>query len=321
MPIVLGKAPGKIILFGEHAVVYGHPAIAIPVTKVNATAKIFPNLNGQPGLIHLRANEINLDADLTDLAKNHPLVRAIQVTLEAVAPRQVPALTVQIDSSIPVSAGMGSSAAVSVAIIRALSAFLGNSLSPEEISTMAYDVEKLHHGTPSGIDNNVIAHQQPVYFVKGKPIRFLKINKPTYWVIGDTGEKTPTRETVSAVRTLYTADPQQYGGIFEKIGQITQRASKALKIGNLSVLGSLMNDNQILLEQLNVSSAKLESLIQSALAAGAFGAKLSGGGVGGNIIALVEPEKIEAVEAALIKAGATRTITTILARDGDYDRE
>jgi mevalonate kinase len=316
MPIVLGKAPGKIILFGEHAVVYGYPAIAIPVTKVNATAKVFPNLAGEPGLIHLWAKEINLDANLSDLAKDHPLVRAIQVTLEAIAPRQVPALTIQIDSSIPVSAGMGSSAAVSVAIIRALSAFLGNSLSPDEISAMAYNVEKLHHGTPSGIDNNVIAHQQPVYFVKGKPIRFLKINKPTYWVIGDTGEKTPTRKTVSAVRTLYAADPQRYAGIFEKIGQITKRASKALKIGNLSVLGNLMNENQQCLDQINVSSPKLESLIQTALAAGAVGAKLSGGGAGGNMIALVEPEKIEGVEKALIEAGATRTITTLLARDG-----
>ena len=199
MPVVLGKAPGKVILFGEHAVVFGRPAIAIPVTKVNASARIFPNLQGQPGQINIQAQAISLDADLEDLPNDHPLAKAIQITLSAVAPHHIPALTIQVDSSIPVAGGMGSSAAVSVAIIRALSAFLGGSLSPEEISELAFEVEKLHHGTPSGIDNNVIAHQKPVYFIKTKPIQFLQIDQPTHWVLGDTGEKTPTRETVLAV--------------------------------------------------------------------------------------------------------------------------
>lgn len=312
MPIILGKAPGKIILFGEHAVVYGQPAIAIPVTKVNATVKIFPDLEVKPGRVHIQASAIDLDADLADLEGDHPLVKAIQITLDAVAAPQVPAFKLQIDSEVPLSGGMGSSAAVSIAIIRALSAFLGGPLMPEEVSALAYQVEKIHHGTPSGIDNNVIAHQQPVYYIKGKPIRFLKIEQPTHWVIADTGEKTPTRETVSAVRALQAADSQRCDTIFKQIGSLTKKAARALKKGDLATLGRLMNQNQRLLNQLDVSSPKLETLIQAALTAGAAGAKLSGGGRGGNIIALAEPEKIEALEDALNQAGAVRIITTKL---------
>jgi len=316
MPVVLGKAPGKVILFGEHAVVFGRPAIAIPVTKVNASARIFPNLQGQPGQIHIQAKAIGLDADLEDLDDDHPLAKAIQITLSAVAPHHIPALTIQVDSSIPVAGGMGSSAAVSVAIIRALSAFLGRSLSPEAISELAFEVEKLHHGTPSGIDNNVIAHQKPVYFIKNQPIRFLQIDQPTHWVLGDTGEKTPTRDTVSAVRALHVMDPPHYENVFDQIGTLTDRAQTALKAGDLGELGWLMNENQRFLEQLNVSSPRLEALIQAARGAGATGAKLSGGGRGGNIIALAKPENVGVVEQAIIKAGAVHTITTKLAEGG-----
>ena len=312
MPVLLGKAPGKIILFGEHAVVYGQPAIAIPVTKVYATAKITPAIAGSPGQIHIQARKIGLDSDLADLKFDHPLAEAVRIALEAVSPAQIPAFNLQVDSEIPVSAGMGSSAAVSVAIIRAVSAFLGSPLSPEDISNMAYKVEKLHHGTPSGIDNNVIAYQQPVFFTKDQPIRFLKIERATHWVIADTGEKTPTRETVSAVRALHAADSQRFGTIFRQIGEITQKAEEALKKGNLSALGWLMNENQRLLDQLNVSSTKLEVLIQAAREAGAAGAKLSGGGRGGNMIALAKEDDIPFIEEALMKAGAEHTITTKL---------
>jgi mevalonate kinase len=312
MPIVLGKAPGKIILFGEHAVVYGQPAIAIPVTKVTATTKIIPDLESAPGRVRLRARQVGLDADLADLAFDQPLAKAVRISIEAVAPQVVPAFMVEVESEIPVSAGMGSSAAISIAMIRAVSAFLGGRLSPEKISELAYEVEKIHHGAPSGIDNNVIAHQKPVYFIKDKPIRFLKIKTPTHWVIADTGEKTPTRETVAAVRALHAAEPQRCDSILQAIGALAQKAQGALEQGNLTDLGCLMNENQRLLEQLNVSSARLNALIQAARTAGASGAKLSGGGRGGNMIALVTDQNIQAVEKALEAAGAERILTTKL---------
>lgn len=312
MPVIFAKAPGKIILFGEHAVVYGQPAIAIPVNKVNATARVIPNIAAQPGEVRIQAPDIQLDASLSDLAQDHPLAYAVRMGLKAASLGQPPGFTLQISSSIPIAAGMGSSAAISVAIIRALGDFLGVSLSAEEISTLAFEVEKHQHGTPSGIDNNVIAHQQPVYYVRNQPIETLTIEQPTHWVIADSGQKTPTRETVSDVRKLYNSDPATFGEIFSQIGETTRNAREWLIKGEITRLGPLMDENQHLLENIGVSSPRLEQLIQAARDAGAAGVKLSGGGRGGSIIALSRPENIGQIETALLKEGAQRVITTIL---------
>jgi len=312
MAITYAKAPAKVILFGEHAVVYGQPAIAMPVTRVNATARILPLIDAPQGQIQVQAPDIQLDKKLTDLPEDHPLAAAIRLTLTAIAPVHLPSLSVQISSTIPVAAGMGSSAATSVAIIHALSNFFGAHLSSEQISDLAFEVEKLHHGTPSGIDNNVIAHQQPVYFVKDQPIEFLKINNPTHWIVADAGEKTPTREAVAGVRERYQADPAAYSPILSAIGEITRQAREPLASGDLALLGPLLNENQDQLRMLGVSCGSLDALIAAALQAGAFGAKLSGGGLGGNIIALANPENAQSIAAALAQAGAQHVITTIL---------
>lgn len=315
MSVVFGKAPGKIILFGEHAVVYGQPAIAIPVNKVKATARIIPEISPHAERVHIDAPDIKIDADLKALDENHPLVKAIRITLEAVSPHHTPSFTLQISSNIPISAGMGSGAAISVAIIRALSSFLGKPLPPDRVSELAFEIEKIHHGTPSGIDNHVIAYQKPVYFVRGEPVQFLSIETPTYWVIADTGQKTPTHETVSAVRELHANDSALYSGIFKQIGTITRNARTALVKGEIEALGWLINENQRLLEKLTVSSPSLDNLIKTARAAGAYGAKLSGGGRGGNIIALASPDNFERINEALNQAGAERVITTRLSKE------
>jgi len=312
MPVVYKKAPGKIILFGEHAVVYGKPAIAIPVKNVSATARIIPDISSKPGHIHIQAQDIQLDSDYSDLAEDHPLSAAIRLTLQKVSPVHIPSFTVQISSTIPISAGLGSGAAVSIALIRVLSSFLGSPLPTEEVSNLAYEVEKIHHGTPSGIDNTVIAYEKPVYFRRGKPIQILKVKSPTCWVIADSGEKTPTYETVSAVREKHIANPEKYNAIFQDIGDITRRAKTALIQGEFTALGQLMNENQSLLEKLDVSSPMLNTLIASARSAGASGAKLSGGGRGGNMIALVPISKVHHVEQTLKDAGAKHVISTTL---------
>ncbi len=316
MPAIYAKAPGKIILFGEHAVVYGQPAIAIPVQKVFATARVFPEFKAPHNEIRIKAPDIQLDTKFADLPGHHPFARAIRLTLEALTLEQAPACTLMISSTIPISAGMGSSAAISVAIVRALSDFLGKSLPPDTISSLAFEVEKIQHGTPSGIDNTVIAHQTPVFFTFGGPIEHLAVEHPTHWVIADTGEKTPTKETVADVRELYTAKPESLNAIFQGIGDIAKKARPALVTADLSRLGELMDQNQHLLDQLTVSSPSLENLIMAARTAGAVGAKLSGGGRGGNMIALAPSEDTQALAAALRDAGATRVITTTLTKGG-----
>ena len=227
MTVIIGKAPGKIILFGEHAVVYGQPAIAIPVNKVKATARVFPDFDALPGNICIQAPDIGLDENFYDLDHDHPLSAAVYLTLEKLQLKKIPSFTLQISSTIPIAAGMGSSAAISVAIIRGVSAFLGRPLPDSVVAELSYRVEKIHHGNPSGIDNNVITYRKPVYFLRNEPIKFLDVDQPTHWLIADSGEKTPTIETVSNVRRKQKADPRHFDEIFKQIGRITHSSLRA----------------------------------------------------------------------------------------------
>jgi mevalonate kinase len=308
MPAFTATAPGKIILFGEHAVVYGQPAIAVPVQDVQARAIVKAKPGGDG--ISLIAPDISLHHDLKDLPLDDAIALAIDLTLKELDIPKPPACTLIISSTIPLAAGLGSGAAVSVAIIRALSGFLGHPLPDETINELTFEVEKLHHGTPSGIDNTVITYSKPVYYVKREPIRILDIKLPFILVIGDTGVKCPTSVTVGEVRKAYEANPGLYETYFDMCNRIVGRAVFQIDDRRIAPLGALMNDNHKVLQQMGVSSPELDGLVEAAREAGALGAKLSGGGRGGNMIALVEPATADQVAAALTEAGAVRTITT-----------
>ena len=302
------SAPGKIILFGEHAVVYGRPALAAPVTQVQATAEVTEA--ELPG-IHVEAPDVGLAARLDDLPGDQPLARAVRLTLDALPPPvSPPTLRVAVRSTIPVAAGLGSGAAVAVALIRALSAHLGHPLTDEQVSALAYEVEKLHHGTPSGIDNTVITYARPVYFVKGEPLETFQAAAPFTIVIGDTGRPGLTKASVGDLRALWQAEPQRWEAVFARVGGIVRAARAAIQNGDLPSLGALMDANHALLQEMTVSSPELDALAAAARSAGALGAKLSGGGRGGNMIALVEPALARPVADALVRAGARRTIIT-----------
>lgn len=310
MPAFTATAPGKIILFGEHAVVYGQPAIAVPVHEVQARAVVRAQIHGERGEIAISAPGIDLEAKCSDLNPDHPLKVAISGVLSELDISGTPACSIRLTSTIPIASGLGSSAAVSTAVIRALAGFLGHPLSLERVSALVYEVEKIHHGTPSGIDNTVVTTNQPVYFEKDQPIQTIPIGKPFALVIGDTGVPTSTADTVEAVRQAYQENQGQVQRLFESIGQCATQAHTAIKNGNVSQLGPLMDRNQAVLADLGVSSPELDRLVESARQASALGAKLSGGGRGGNMIALVKDEKAAIVSEALEAAGATRTIIT-----------
>jgi mevalonate kinase len=304
------SAPGKIILFGEHAVVYGRPAIAVPVRQVVATAEVTDIRDATSERIHLVAPDIQLDCWLHEISPDHPLARIIHLTLEEIGVRNFPALQLQLRSSIPISAGLGSGAAVSVAILRALSEHLGHPLTLERQSELAFEVEKIHHGTPSGIDNTVVTFDQPVYFVLGQEPKTFHLEAPLSFIIGDTGRASPTAMAVGSVRREWQKKHAYYEDKFDAIGRITDRARLAIEKNQIRQLGNLMDQNQILLEEIGVSSSELHLLIQAARAAGALGAKLSGAGMGGNMIALVEPDTAPMVENALQRAGAIHCLRT-----------
>jgi len=321
------SAPGKIILFGEHAVVYGRPALAVPVTQVQATATV--SATSRTG-IWIEAPEIGLASELSRLAPFHPLAAVINRVFSALLLPVSPPIffengggsggaTIHVSSTIPVASGLGSGAAVSVAIIRALSAFLGQPLPDECVSALAYEVEKLHHGTPSGIDNTVITYAKPVYFVKfpsppgsgdGGEVQTFRVGVPFTIVIGDTGLSAPTKESVSDVHELWEADQPRWEKVFDEVGDIVQKARCAIETGNIPTLGPLMDKNHKLLQEMTVSCPELDRLVEAAHKSGALGAKLSGGGHGGNMIALVENEKASAVAEALMDAGSKRPIIT-----------
>jgi mevalonate kinase len=310
---VKASAPGKIILFGEHAVVYGRPALAVPVTQVHVDVEVTDSPRAG---IWINAADIKLHAELTTLPRDHPIatviLRLFQL-LEIPSPYgrgQSEGIEVNISSTIPVASGLGSGAAVSVALIRALAPNLAYPITNEQVNELVFEIERLHHGTPSGIDNTVITYAKPVYFIKGQPIEIFKVGKPFTIVIGDTGIPAPTKESVGDVRKLWTEDKEKFEKIFDEIGQISLIARRCIENGEPESLGELMDQNHALLQKLTVSSPELDRLVQAARNAGAFGAKMSGGGRGGNMIALVEKVKAETVAVALVSAGAKGTIVT-----------
>ncbi len=304
-------APGKVILMGEHAVVYGQPALAVPVFGVWARARVWAT-DEPGGHVVVEAPDIALPPTrVEDLEQGHPLRVAVeQVVAHASPPPE--GLHLQLTATVPMAAGLGSSAAVAVAVLRALAQALGLQVNPETLNAWAYEVEKIHHGTPSGVDNTTVVYQQPVYFRKGHPPRPLTLGGTFTLVIGDTGVPASTRETVARVRAGWQREPARYEGLFAAIGDLVEQAREALAQGDAPRLGALMDRNHALLQALGVSHPALERLVNAAREAGAWGAKLSGGGGGGNMIALVPPERAGHVQQALQEAGARRVWVTRL---------
>ncbi len=305
------SAPAKVILFGEHAAVYGKPAIAVPVSSLRAFADVHPEMHGKG--LYIEALDLAQVLPVTvnsDLMDNALIYTAQQVLKKLMA--HPPDATIKLTSQIPMASGLGSGAAVSTALARAVAGAVGKKLDDETLNQLIFNIEKFYHGTPSGIDNTVIVYERPVYFIKGMPLQPLSIGTPFTLVIGDTGEAGITRVAVGDVRALYDANPTKITPILDEIGIISEQAKIIIETGNPDDLAPLMTRNHELLRDLTVSALSLEKLITVAMDAGALGAKLSGGGRGGNMIALVQPYQAQSVHHALLRAGAKNAfITTV----------
>lgn len=306
--MAVGYASGKVILFGEHAVVYGRPAIAVPVTQVQARAEVENAERGQG--ITIVAQDLGRTYKLNEAPPDDALRAIVVSTLERTLVGLDHDLTITITSTIPVARGLGSGAAVSTAIVRALLDHFDRWLDSRAISDLVFETEKIHHGTPSGIDNTVIAFEKPVYFVKGERMEIFWVERPFLLVIADTGVQSSTKVVVGDVRRAWEREPVMYEGLFDDIGTIAEMGRRAIEQGDLEAMGRLMNENQRLLRLLKVSSPELEGLIGAARQGGALGAKLSGAGRGGNMIALVTPETCGQVSMMLRLAGAKNVIVT-----------
>lgn len=273
----LATSHGKIILIGEHSVVYGKPAIAIPLKSVSLDVYIEQSDKNH---IQCKFFEGELCESSEDLIGIKTLIEKFfkEFNIEK-------NIKIIIESDIPNERGMGSSAASSVGVARALFNYFDIKHTEEDILEWANISEKIIHGNPSGIDINVIMNNKSVYFIRDKKIETFPINLDAYLVIGDTGIKGKTKETVSDVKTLIDKDIK-YMGYIENLSILSDEAKKYIENRELENLGNTMNKAHENLQKLEVSSKELDEMVNIANENKALGAKLTGGGRGGCMIAL-----------------------------------
>jgi len=307
--LVVASAPAKIILLGEHFVVYGEPAIVMAIDKrayasadMRKDKRIYINsVNlGMSGLVE---GENFYEECGGQKARGilEPLKIAIQKVLER--SQMSAGVSVKVHSDIPVAAGLGSSAAVAAAVTAAVGHLLDLELSKEEIFHISYEAERFVHGTPSGIDPTISTYGGVLLYQRDKGFSQVKVKGELPLVIGDTGVKRSTGELVAIVHKRTKHYPSIIKPFLKIGGKIALRAVKALETGDLHELGQLMNINHGLLYTVGVSDASLERLIYAARGAGALGAKLTGAGGGGCMIALAKPNKLTLVVDSIERAG------------------
>ncbi len=290
---------GKIILFGEHAVVYGSRSIAAPV-PLAIRARVVDSDDG----VWLVIPRWGVEQPLrSDPKVRHSFEEPAATILEELGLTDR-SMRIEVYPEIPRAMGLGGSAAVAVAIIRAIDRHFELGLSNDEVNELAFRCEKVAHGTPSGIDNTVATYGQPLLYRRGEPpkIEPLDFPEPITFVIGMTGVESLTAKMVARVREGREKNLDVYTTIFKGIDALTLQAIDAIKRHDLPRLGELMNVCQGLLNGLQVSSWELEELIQIARENGALGAKLTGGGGGGSMIALC-PDNATEVMRAMRAAG------------------
>jgi len=308
---VTASAPAKVILFGEHFVVYGEPAVVLAIDKrAYATAQLRKDER-----IYINSTDLRVSGTFKGErfqaekggSKAHlklkPIKSAVQQVLER-AERKT-GVNVTINSDIPISAGLGSSAAVATSTIVAVSHLLGIELSRDQIFQMAYESERLVHGTPSGIDPAISTYGGALQFQKGKDFTSLKVQTNIPLIVGNTRVERSTGELIANVRRIKEHYPSIIDPIIDVGGKIALDAVEALKKGNLPAVGELMNINHALLCAIGVSHESLEHLIHAARKGGALGAKLTGGGGGGCMIALAEAGKLKRIVKAIEQVGGT----------------
>ena len=310
MPATTASACGKLILLGEHAVVYHSPAIAIPLTSLRVRATVEPAIGQPQGKIHIKAAMLGLDHDLSELGKDHFLVQTLELLFSFLGLQQHPTCRISLTSELPIAAGLGSSAAIAVSLLRAMSAFLGHPLEHQELNDLAYKSEQAVHGRPSGIDNTVITNEKPVYYQRGEELQFIQPGRELSFVVADSGIRKSTRESTAQIAEDLAADPDSIRPHLDAISELVKESKRFFQIGDIEALGIAMNADQEHLSALRLSCPELDALILAARQAGALGAKLTGGGMGGHMLALVTPETEEAVRQALISAGSPHVFTT-----------
>ncbi|GFZ30752.1 mevalonate kinase [Clostridium zeae] len=293
------EAHSKLILVGEHAVVYGKPAIAIPFPL-----KVRVIIQKAVGPIMFESSIYTGPIDKIP-AKMEGIKACIEETLRY-ANQPFENLRIRIDSDIPLGRGLGSSAAIAIAIVRSLFSLFEQKLSKEHLFSLVQIAETYAHGKPSGIDTVAEISEHPIWFQKEKEIVPLTIGRPLYIVVADTGRNGDTHTAVDNVRKRYASETAKVQNSLDEIARIVELAREAILNGDIYLLGDLLYRNQEELKILGVSDDELNHLIDIARNEGALGAKLTGGGLGGCMLALGKSlEHAEVIAKRLMDSGAS----------------
>jgi mevalonate kinase len=300
---------GKAILLNEHFVVYGVPAIVSAIGKYTV-AKLNPIDTPGWTITDDRKATPKYKEDKIDQQKDsiNRILKKMGIDLSKNG------IEISLNGTLYCASGIGASAASCVAIARALSEHFNLNMSDDEINDVAYEGEKGYHGSPSGIDNTASTFGGLIWFEKGenKIMDKISIPAPIEIVMGNTGKVADTAAAVAGVRERRGKNPEKYKEIFNRAENIAYLARNALKNEDHNELGKLMNENHKLLQQIEVSSKELDFLVKLARDQGAIGAKLTGGGLGGSIIALTPGKNLQEEVANAIEKEGFQTLSTVI---------
>jgi mevalonate kinase len=307
----IGSGKGKTILFGEHFVVYGLPALAAGIAS-ETTAKLTRVRSFGCTLVDNRPEMPGYKKEKYDEQKAslENILKYLNIDTTRIG------FQIDLGGDLVCASGIGASAASCVAIVRALNDEFRLGLDDEQVNEAAYEGEKGYHGTPSGLDNTASTYGGLVWFerdLSGGPPKFkrLKLDKPMHLVIAATGITASTKVVVGDVKAKKDADPDWFEEIAKEYTQLVHDAKEALIELDTNKVGELMNRNHELLQQLTVSCKDLDDLVRVARGNGAVGAKMTGTGRGGNMIALApDKESVKKIAESLEKAKAAAVWTT-----------
>jgi mevalonate kinase len=305
MMTVEATAPGKMILFGEHSVVYGTSAVVLAIDR---RAKVHAKKRDDQK-IYIDADDLGFSGYFEKdvyYAVRGQAWRGRNLTALNVATKKTldylgikSGVNLKVRSMIPIAVGLGSSAAICVATAAAVERLFDGGLSKEQISMLAFEGEKIIHGTPSGVDNNVSTHGGIMRYQKKEGFQRYKLENPILFIIGNSRRKRSTKKMVEKVAQLRQRNIKIFDNIIQNMGIVAEQGLEALLNHDIVQLGDLMNINHGFLSSIGVSTMKLETLIHTVRKNGALGAKLTGAGGGGCIIAITEEQHIPRVEKAI----------------------
>ncbi|MCX5205735.1 mevalonate kinase [Streptomyces sp. NBC_00237] len=314
-----GRAHGKVILLGEHAVVYGAPAIALPVPSAQCRALAVPVEGSERGLVSFRVGQYVTSppasaARAPDIEPPQAFRALVDAALGAAATHQVRGVDLYVESNIPPGRGLGSSAACARAVTEALDQLLQLHLSPSAVYQLVQLAETAAHGRASGIDAHATGSPYPLLFKDGLTST-PTVARQAWVVVADSGTSSSTRQAVEMLAEVFARDPSRRRAFVEHSRTLTEEALDGLATGDVRGVGELLTAAHRRLRTLGLVTEQVHALVKEAQAAGALGGKMTGGGLGGCAIALCDSAAGATAVAVRLRAhGAVRTWIVPLAQ-------